>query len=98
MGFSVPFVTKTLPPQNSSRNDDGVTLPKCLPPQEAKDCREDLQITRFLLTSKTTARENGSIRLPKVQFGSNGLPKVKVATSPPAQPQPEFDASLPKAK
>jgi GNAT superfamily N-acetyltransferase len=75
-----------------------VTLPKCLPPQEAKDCREDLQITRFLLTSKTTARENGSIRLPKVQFGSNGLPKVKVVTTPPAQPQPEFEASLPKAK
>jgi hypothetical protein len=36
--------------------------------------------------------------LPKVQFGSNGLPKVKVVTSPPAQPQPEFEASLPKAK
>ena len=58
-----------------------VTLPKCLPRQEAKDCREHCEMLPFFDISKLTASKNGSNRLPTVQIGSNGLPKVALTAS-----------------
>jgi len=46
--------------------------------RESKRLPQEHQKPPFLISQNFSQREVGSIRLPKVQIGSNGLPRVRV--------------------